>query len=199
MLNGYSFCDNEGRLLDMTHERPSMELGLHLKIKHPVVFHTHPVYLNTILCSKNSRSTISAILEDYDYDYIPYETPGEDLKNAIQNSTNNKIILLENHGLICGSTSFREVFDLSIRINQLCKEWLIKNSKTFKNFNNESGYSEEGFLFPDAVVLREKMKFINQYMLYIQRDIGLSPRFLSEQEINKLTNMEEEKYRRAIK
>ena len=39
---------------------------------------------------------------------------------------------------------------------------------------------------------------INDYMLHIQREVGLNPRCLSQKEIVKLRNMEEEKYRRSL-
>jgi len=35
-------------------------------------------------------------------------------------------------------------------------------------------------------------------MLHIQREVGLNPRCLSQEEIVKLKNMEEEKYRRSL-
>ena len=35
-------------------------------------------------------------------------------------------------------------------------------------------------------------------MLYIQRDVGLTPNCMSETEVTKLLNMEEEKYRKAL-
>jgi len=198
MLSGFSLCDNNGKRIKKPNERPSMEVGVHLKVKHPVVFHTHPIYLNTILCTKESKPIISEILKDYDYDYISYTTPGEELKNAVNFNPENNIILLENHGLICSGSSFVEVFDMSLNINQLCKEWLIKNSKEFKSFATMSHSEEDRFLFPDAVVLEEKMKPINQYLIHTQKGVGLTPRFLSYVEADKLLSMDEEKYRKAL-
>lgn len=197
MLNGFTYCDHNGNKIRKSNDRPSMELGLHMKIDQPVVFHTHPIYLNTILCSVGSEDIIADILTDYDYEYISYITPGEDLKEAFNPQGGSKIFLLENHGLICSGSSFVEVFNTSLHINQLCKEWLIKNSKAFKTFAKLK-MDENKFLFPDAVVLPEKMKPINDYMIYVQRDIGLTPRFLSESEIHKLSSMKEEKYRRSL-
>lgn len=198
MLSGFSVCDSSGRSIDTKKERPSMEVGFHSKIGHPVVFHTHPIYLNTILCSEESKEIISEILKDYDYDYISYVTPGKELQNSFVVSQENKIVLLENHGLVCSGSSFVEVFNITLRINQLCKEWLIKNSKAFKTFSKDSPNQKDGFLFPDAVVLKEKMYNINQYMLYIQSDVGLTPRLLPITEIEKLLTMEEEKYRMTL-
>ncbi len=196
MLNGFSACDLHGKPIDVVGERPSMETELHCKITNPVVFHTHPIYLNTILCSQESKKILPEILHEYDYDYVPYFTPGKELSKNFNQK--NMIILLENHGLICGGSSFVEVFDTSMKINQLCKEWLIRNSTTFKSFSNDISYENSGYLFPDAVVLKDKMKGVNQYMLYIQGGIGLKPRFLPDDEIEKLLNMKEEKYRMVV-
>lgn len=199
MLDGFSPCDMSGTLIDERFERPSMEVGFHVKVNYPVVYHTHPIYLNIILCSNESRDIIQEILKNYDYDYVPYVTPGKDLEEQFDSSFENNITLLENHGLVCSGRSFSEVFDLSLKINQLCKEWLIKNSKEFKTFSKKRVGKMDKFLFPDAVVLQNTMKYINQYMIYIQRDTNLTPRFLSESEVKKLLSMEEEKYRISLK
>ena len=62
-----------------------------------------------------------------------------------------KIVLLENHGLICSGNSFEETFNMSLKINQLCKEWLIRNSKTFKTFRDKFLKNESDcILFLDA-------------------------------------------------
>mgnify|MGYP003673888631 FL=1 len=205
MLSGFSACNSGGHSIDKKRERPSMEVQLHAKIEWPVVFHTHPIYLNTILCSEESKEIISEILSDYDYDYIPYITPGKELANIFdisimtgQLSQENKVVLLENHGLICSGSSFVEVFNNSLRINQLCKEWLIRNSTTFKTFSCDTTNRDDGYLFPDAIVLKDKMQNINQYMLYIQSGVGLTPRLLPTSEVEKLLNMESEKYRMSL-
>ena len=71
ILGGFKVCDDEKTYND---ERPSMELDFHKKIKQRIVYHTHPIYVNVILCSKQSKEIISEILEDYDFDYVEYIT-----------------------------------------------------------------------------------------------------------------------------
>ena len=120
-----------------------------IKINQRIVFHTHPIYVNIILCSKESKETIREICEDYDFDYVEYVTPGDELAEAM--NVSEKIIFLENHGLICCGNSFTEVFNNSLKINQLCKEWLIKNSKTFKTFRDKiSKVDRNCILYPDV-------------------------------------------------
>ena len=174
-----------------------MELGFHSKLKSKVVYHTHPIYTNIILCSKEAKLIMEEILSSFDYDYVEYATPGVDLCEKITSKEN--IILLENHGLICCSNSFEEAFNTSLKINQLCKEWLIKNSKTFKTFRNKIKFKKSNnFLYPDAVILQEDNSQINNYMLQIQKEVGLTSKFISKEEIEKLKNMEAEKYRMRL-
>tara|TARA_Y100000034_G_scaffold37050_1_gene45552 strand:- start:107 stop:715 length:609 start_codon:yes stop_codon:yes gene_type:complete len=196
MLNGYSACSLDCVPIDKNQKRPSMEINLHTKIKEPIVLHTHPIYLNTILCSEDSEEIMKVILEDYDY--VPYVSPGKYLAEVFS-KPHNKIVLLENHGLICCGNSFKNVLDNSLKINKLCKDWLIRNTKTFTNYSTKfKTENYENFLFPDAVILTEENSSINDYMLHIQREVGLNPRYLNQDEITKLRNMEEEKYRRSL-
>ena len=112
----------------------------------------------------------------------PYHSPGKDLCDNFYKSVDKKIVLLENHGLICCGDSFKEVFDLSLKINQLCKEWLITNSKTFKTFNTKLKKKESDcFLFPDAAVLPSDNLQINNYILHIQEEVGLEPNCLTKE------------------
>ncbi len=196
MLNGYSVCDLNCVPINDNQKKPSMEIKLHTKIKNPIVLHTHPIYLNTILCSKNSKEIMKNILENYDY--VSYVSPGKDLAESFT-ETDKEIILLENHGLICSGNNFKKVLDNSLKINKLCKDWLVRNTKTFTNYSTKFKTNNyDSFLFPDAVILTEENSSINDYMLHIQKEVGLTPRYLSKDEVIKLKNMEEEKYRRSI-
>jgi len=197
MLNGYSVCTLDGDIINNNQKRPSMEIQLHTKIEEPVVLHTHPIYLNTILCSKNSKEIISNILDKFDY--ISYISPGRELASVFSKSDGNKIVLLENHGLVCCGDSFTEVLDTSLKINKMCKEWLILNSKTFTTYSTAfKNVDSEYFIFPDAVALAEENKSINDYILHIQKEVELVPRYLNSEEVSRIKNMEAEKYRRNM-
>lgn len=199
LLEGYSVCNLNSDYVSPTSPKPSMELPLHKKIPHPVVIHTHPIYLNTILCSKESYNVIESIFPSYPYEYVKYFTPGQELANGFFPSLDKKIYFLENHGLICCGDSFNEVLNLTLKINQMCKKWLIENSLTFANFTHDSNLPlTKQFLFPDAAVLVEENKTINNYITHIQKESKLTPRFLSSKEISKLRNMSDEKYRQNL-
>ena len=78
---------------------------------------------------------------------------------------------------------------------ELLKEYKIYHTLSTKKFKTDNN---ENFLFPDAVILTEENSSINDYMLHIQREVGLNPRYLNQDEVIKLRNMEEEKYRRSL-
>ena len=193
LFDGFSLCSRKGKLL--TKNKPSMELEMHLQIPHNVVLHTHPIYLNTILCAENSHEIVSEILHEYDYEHIPYHTPGKDLAKYVKSEKN--IILLDNHGLVCSGSSFLEIFNQSVTINNLCKQWLIDHSLNFKVFSHDYEKQVDAYLFPDAAII-PKTEVINNYIIDIQAKVGLTSKFLPAEEITKLKNMEEEKYRMKL-
>ena len=196
ILNGFTVCYEDGTIINKDQKRPSMETGFHAKIKDRVVYHTHPIYLNTILCCKESHSIIKDILSEYDYSYIKYYSPGEDLCNNFVKASHHKVVLLENHGLICSGDSFSNAFKESLNINQICKEWLVCNSKTFKTLSISPPKNQTNrVLFPDAAIKPDDNLKINDYMIYNHREAGLTSNFLSDNEVHKLKNMEAEKYR----
>ena len=73
---------------------PSMEFGFHNLINENVVIHIHPIYLNTILCSKQSKKIISELFSELDYVYLPYTTPGFELTNLFITKKNKKVYFL---------------------------------------------------------------------------------------------------------
>ncbi|MBC8147446.1 MAG: class II aldolase/adducin family protein [Bacteroidetes bacterium] len=197
MLNGYSVCNlSDLSIINDKQKKPSMELETHARIKEPIVLHTHPIYLNTILCSTESKEIISNIL--HDYTYIPYCSPGKELNDNFPDEY-NKTILLENHGLIYCGGSFDEVLNSSLKINKLCKDWLIRNAKTFTSYSTKYEKDKiDRFLFPDSVVLTEENNSINNYIILIQKEAGLIPKYLNSIEIDKIRNMNSENYRKSL-
>ena len=87
--------------------KPSMEINLHTKIKQPIVLHTHPIYLNTILCSQNSKEIMKVVLKDYDYLYIPYVSPGRDLASVFPKTDKE----IKHDALISDFTDFEKVIE----------------------------------------------------------------------------------------
>ena len=88
--------------------RPSMESLVHSYFKHSVV-HTHPFYLMSILCVKNSKSLIKKLYKNYNFEFIKYVPPGYELYKQIKNCNNN-IVFCENHGLFVSDIDLEKCF-----------------------------------------------------------------------------------------
>lgn len=122
-------CDKDGTQLNNFNHKPSIETGFHSwALKFPsinFVAHTHPTNTLKILCSQfiyefaNCRLFPDQVVFNWKRSCIvPYAHPGYELMNAIKlsvdeflsNETNifPKLILLQNHGIICVGTSYKE-------------------------------------------------------------------------------------------
>lgn len=99
------------------HLRPSVETSMHEIIDYPFIVHTHPTYVNALMCSKNAESLTSDIFGD-DVIYIEYTDPGYILfKKVYEKITEFKAakgfipttIFLQNHGVFVGADSINEI------------------------------------------------------------------------------------------
>lgn len=176
--------------------KPSMEVGFHNNLNHKVIIHTHPIYLNTILCSKESKEIINSIFNNLDYVYIDYITPGHKISNFFNKKYKQKIFFLENHGLIIGTNSVKEGINLTKKINIICENWLINNSN---EFINDIKIFKNGHLFPDSVIFNVELREIEEYILNLIYKCGLTPKFLSHQETQEIENLKSEQYRKNKK
>jgi len=172
--------------------RASMEAGFHIKFKEKFVVHTHPLYLNCLLCSTEGRSLSQTLFSDVDFSFVEYHTSGYELSNALL-SVESPVILLENHGLIVRHNDYKKALRVTELINNRCKKWLESNKDLFISRPN---LNSGGFLFPDAVVFGSELKFVSEFMLSIMSKCGLYPKWLNESEVLKLHDMESEKYRK---
>lgn len=173
--------------------KPSMEIGFHNNIKYNVIIHTHPIYLNTILCSKEANKVINNLFKNLKFKFVEYLTPGFELSNFFFVNHDCKIFFLENHGLIVCSDKINESINITKKINNICEKWLFENSNEFikinKNINNN-------YLFPDSVVFTNELKEINNYIMSLIHKCGLSPKFLTHNEINEINQLNSEKFRK---
>ena len=178
-------------------ERPSMESGLHINLEKDIV-HTHPIYLNIILCSKEAEAIIEELFGNLDYEFVLYSTPGVDLSNTIASYRQCEIYFLENHGLVVCSDDLVDAYSMSKYINEESRKWLEKNRRDFLWQILPETMSCSEFLFPDAVALSEDNTTTNGYIYKGLVDIGLTPKFLNDEEVKKIKNMESEKYRSSL-
>ena len=186
---------SESKLFESV-ERPSMETGVHSNLEGDIL-HTHPIHLNTILCSKEAKNIISELFSELDYEFIPYCSPGVDLTNSIASYRQAEVYFLENHGLIVCSHDLNKAYDITTQINDACKDWLVSRSSFFNKFvHPDTEY--DGYVFPDAVALSDDNKSVNTYILNTLDALGLTPKFLSDSEISELRNMGSEMYRKQL-
>lgn len=112
--------DLQNSIIYPSGKRPSVEASLHEIIPYNYVMHTHPVRVNGILCSANSKEVIEDIFGD-EAIYIRYVDPGyllfKEVKKSIRKyrmsyAKDVKIIFLENHGLFAAADSCNEIEDI---------------------------------------------------------------------------------------
>jgi uridine kinase/ribulose-5-phosphate 4-epimerase/fuculose-1-phosphate aldolase len=184
------------KLSAKNNNRPSMETGFHAILPKRVVVHTHPIHLNSILCSKEARTIVKTIFHDFTYDFIEYNRPGMNLANRLRVNPINDIIFLENHGLIVCANNAQEAFETTERINNRCKRWLANHVESFVNIEEPNTVNRP--LFPDSAVFLDEMYYINDYIFSMLTTAGLTPNFLNKSEIDALNSMTTEKYRKSL-
>jgi NAD(P)-dependent dehydrogenase (short-subunit alcohol dehydrogenase family)/rhamnose utilization protein RhaD (predicted bifunctional aldolase and dehydrogenase) len=100
--------------------RPSVESPLHHLINYSFVVHTHPTWINALLCSNNAGDYIKKNLAD-DVLYISYANPGFVLFKILLDeievyrkkySYDPKIILVQNHGVFISANTTNEIMKL---------------------------------------------------------------------------------------
>lgn len=90
--------------------KPSMELGFHL-LPSKIIVHIHPSFLLPLLCKGLLR--MEEMINKYIMQpmIVPYQQPGSELSDYIRyHYANQKIILLQNHGVILLGNTVEEIF-----------------------------------------------------------------------------------------
>lgn len=193
LLTDDSYNDFVRGIKSYGHGIPSMETGFHLTMPNKVVIHTHPVHLNAILCSEQSRSIISDIFNDISYQYVEYCSPGFRLFNKFISTSS--VVFLENHGLVVGCENAEDAIELTENINNRCKLWLNSHTEFFVDLEN---HCVQDPLFPDAAVFTGEMAATNRYIYSLLIGACLVPRFLTSEQISEIKNMNFERYRKQL-
>lgn len=108
--------------------RPSIETTFHALLDSRVVAHTHSVATIVHAISEQGRRVAAEKLADLPVAFVPYRKPGLPLTEAIisARSAETRVIVLENHGLVCAGDTVDEVSELIAEIEtrlmmpQLC-------------------------------------------------------------------------------
>lgn len=193
--------------------KPSMETGFHACLG-KIVIHTHPVYLNAILCNSKGEEIINDLFSQYKFHYIPYTAPGYNLSYAISQLSKEKIYFLSNHGLIINCSSLEEGVELTQTISLISKKFLSKSALfiDYLNFkeNKEFSKSLKAFYPDSAVFISKKPDYKNpkikeilkahNYIEFVNNKILTNGElnYFSDEEIHYLQEMQSEKYRKNL-
>ena len=174
---------------------PSMESGMHLLFEQKAVIHSHAIYANAILCSKESKSIIQNLFSEYNYSYVPYVTPGYELYCELKKYKLSPIVFLENHGVVVADNNPKIAFSILETINSVCKDWLYNNVDIFVD---ASKINKIGVLFPDAALFPEKTNHISETLLQFMQKTDLTPNFLTDDQIKEIKLSKFEIYRKSL-
>jgi rhamnose utilization protein RhaD (predicted bifunctional aldolase and dehydrogenase) len=189
--------------------RPSMETGFHALLGRAVL-HTHPIWANLITCSVEGPSLAAKICPEAAW--IPYAAPGQPLMCAVQKGLQGKagihLVLLQNHGIIISTTSLSKAWALHEKFMTQIQNY-FGISSIFDISKNQAETISPHVLFPDQAVYLTMQSLArsaggqdvlraHNYIRDTILDIGLTPRYLSSQEVQLLLNMEAEKYRQKV-
>lgn len=169
--------------------KPSIETGFH-SFLNKYTIHIHPMFLNLVLCLKNSDEILQDLYSEFNFLTIKYCKPGNDLSCEIfKKYSNEKIIFLKNHGLIITTDNVNESIQLTKKICDISKKYILSNLKNnnveiFKYKKIESvcdnvfmgtkinNLKNNKFVFPDAIV------FLNDIFLNEKNNFKVSDRIL---------------------
>ena len=172
-----------------TSNKPSIETGFHALLG-KFVLHTHSVYANVLTCATEGKNIIRDLFPNAGW--IDYVSPGMNLTNAIKTETRDKgnierIIFLQNHGLIVCSNDAQEALEIHEEVNDK-----IRKEMKLRKFTKRAVYEHPTateVLFPDQIVYGDRSdhepldrpaKETISAFGYISRSIkecGLAPNF----------------------
>ena len=213
--NEYDFLQELKSFTVEGYTRPSMETGFHVLLGDYVI-HTHSVYANLLTCSKEGKDIASKLFKKALW--LDYVTPGYELTLAVkgivqENYLDEGIIFLKNHGIIVVGKIAQEALNLHKDVHTKIQSYFNLSSNAFEFEDTrvlDSDFTRDYVLFPDQVVYalddvktlktnsEKEILAAYNFVLHILKEKGLTPSFLSKENIEVLLNMESEKYRQKI-
>ncbi len=212
-LNESLFAKKIHSFVVETDNRPSIETGFHSLLGKYVV-HTHSAYVNVLNCSEEGKEEINKLFPEFIW--VKYATPGRDVTLELKENiptplTEEGCIFLQNHGLIVWADDSEKVLKIHSDASNIIKDQFHLDDFIF---NKEKNYipssNKKEVLFPDQAVYTMASKdFIRSieaqeticsydYIIKSIEKIGFTPSFLPEKEVNKLLDMEGEKFRQSL-
>jgi rhamnose utilization protein RhaD (predicted bifunctional aldolase and dehydrogenase) len=96
--------------------RPSVETSLHDCMPYQFVIHTHPTFVNALMCSQNAEKLTKEWFKEALY--VPYTDPGYILFKRVDDAVkafrkeygyDTKIIFIQNHGVFVAADTIEEI------------------------------------------------------------------------------------------
>ena len=181
--------------------KPSMETGFHAALD-TVVIHTHDVYANMFLCSKEGQYELSSLFPDSMI--IDFYLPGFNLSRYfIENKCSANTYFLKNHGLIISATNEEQAIECYERVHNSLKHALkitdvypkIELFKENNYFVSETNYGDFEYIEPSELLELFKTKFLfPDQAIYAEKDLVsiLKGRFVFKTQNYKLARSVEE-------
>jgi rhamnose utilization protein RhaD (predicted bifunctional aldolase and dehydrogenase) len=116
------------------HLRPSVETSMHEIIDFSYIVHTHPTFVNALMCSKNAERLTKEIFGN-DVVYVEYTDPGYILFKKVLCKINDfkaakgftpSVIFLQNHGVFVGADTTDKIKNIYEGIEQKLKAFIGK-------------------------------------------------------------------------
>ena len=141
--------------------RGSIETFMHSILKKYTV-HLHPIQVNKILILEKSKSIINRLFPNSLF--IDYITPGIKVHDEIKKKYNNeKIIFLDNHGVIITTNNFNAIKTTIDNIINKCENYISTNYSKYKITNKISRFIFEKFN-KDVISYLSQEKKIIEYL-----------------------------------
>lgn len=190
---------------------PSIETGFHALLKYKYIIHTHSVYSNILCCSSEGMQIVQKLFPDGLW--IEYFNPGKDITIEISKATKDKssnIIFMQNHGIIVCADNANDALTLHESINnKIINYFNISSDYKLKEVSLDVNEVKEKVIFPDQVVylLSEDLRktdagietlYAYDYITKKISALGLTPNYISRDDIDYIENMESEKYRKSL-
>ena len=191
--------------------RPSIETGFHALLPYKYIIHTHSVYSNILCCSYEGKGIVQKLFSDGSW--VEYANPGKNITIEISTATKGKesnVIFMQNHGIIVCANNANNAQKLHRSVNnKIINYFDINSDYKLKHISLDINKVKEKVIFPDQVIylLSEDLRrsiagfetlYAYDYIIKKISDLGLTPNFISQKDIDYIENMESEKYRKSL-
>ena len=134
--------------------RPSIETTFHAALEHAVVAHTHSVATLVHAISPEGRRLCQAKLDGLPFAMVPYAKPGLPLTGEILRriDANTRIVVLENHGLICCGPTVEHVGEIMREVEERLAMPVLRAATNVPGSDplDGFGWSEESWMATEA-------------------------------------------------